>query len=502
MKRHNSLGAVVGIGSVVTMFVAVVNAATLHVPGDQPTIQAAIDAAASGDEIVLAVGTYVGDGNRDLDFKGKDLVLRGTNPDDPAVVAATVIDCQGTLSNPHRALRLHSGEGAGSAVSGLTITNGSGPYEDYGGTGNTAAGAILCLPGTSLTIQKCRFVANYGGWGGAIHCHGANATITDCVFERCRSDRGGAILCGFSTPVIRDCIVRQCEGSVGGGGITFWATQGGLISHCVVSGCEGFLGGGIDVHEDPDVTLDNCLLCDNYAGAGAAAILLLGCAKATINSCTLIANRAGFVCAGIDSSGSDTTITNCILWGSEATYYPQTFASHPGVTVSYSNIQGGQTGIWADQPSSLRWGEGNIDTDPLLVADGTGVYHLRADSPCINAGDPGVGASTESLAPAGGALAAAPLDVFGRSRVVNGRMDMGAEEFVFPQRVADMDGDQDVDLADFFVFQSCFNGPNRPPARADCAAADLDGDADVDLGDFTQLQVCFSGPNRPSACWQ
>jgi hypothetical protein len=44
--------------------------------GDAPTIQAAVDQAVSGDTILLAPGTYTGDGNRDIDFRGKQLVLR------------------------------------------------------------------------------------------------------------------------------------------------------------------------------------------------------------------------------------------------------------------------------------------------------------------------------------------------------------------------------------------------------------------------------------------
>jgi hypothetical protein len=35
-------------------------AATIHVPADQPTLQAAIDAAASGDSISIADGVYAG----------------------------------------------------------------------------------------------------------------------------------------------------------------------------------------------------------------------------------------------------------------------------------------------------------------------------------------------------------------------------------------------------------------------------------------------------------
>ncbi|MGB9623876.1 MAG: glycoside hydrolase domain-containing protein [Phycisphaerae bacterium] len=74
----------------------------------------------------------------------------------------------------------------------------------------------------------------------------------------------------------------------------------------------------------------------------------------------------------------------------------------------------------------------------------------------------------------------------------------------------DMDGDGDVDLADFTVLQACFNGPNRPaspafdPRKCRCSDAQPapDGDGDVDLADFTALQACFNGPNRPPACVQ
>jgi probable HAF family extracellular repeat protein len=72
----------------------------------------------------------------------------------------------------------------------------------------------------------------------------------------------------------------------------------------------------------------------------------------------------------------------------------------------------------------------------------------------------------------------------------------------------DTDGDGDVDLADFGVFQSCFNGPNRPYALPvgfdnDCKCLDVDpapnGDGDLDLADFGKFQSCFNGPNRPPA---
>jgi len=63
----------------------------------------------------------------------------------------------------------------------------------------------------------------------------------------------------------------------------------------------------------------------------------------------------------------------------------------------------------------------------------------------------------------------------------------------------DFDRDGDVDLADFGLFQICFNGPNRPTSTG-CGMADFDSDTDVDLGDFATFQTCFTAPNRRPGC--
>ena len=56
------------------------------------SIQMAIDFAVDGDEVVVAPGTYL----ETIDLKGRAIILRSFAPEDPDVVAATIIDAAGS----------------------------------------------------------------------------------------------------------------------------------------------------------------------------------------------------------------------------------------------------------------------------------------------------------------------------------------------------------------------------------------------------------------------
>ncbi len=302
-------------------------AATRLVPGEYPTIQAAIDDCNNGDVVAVADGIYTGDGNRDIDFLGKAITVKSINgPDD------CIIDCNGTESDPHRGFYFHSGEDAKSVVEGFTITN-AGAETFYGG-------AIYCRQ-SSPTINKCTINASIAAAGGGIYCYESNPTIGNCTITgNTGGHRGsGGISCGASNPTISNCIINGNVASIGGG-IFCRDASNPLIINCTISGnTTSGNGGGIYCLDTSSPTIANCILWGNMASE-----------------------------------------SNQIAVGHP--YY----SGENVLTVNYSNVQGGQDDVYIKPGCVLNWGEGNIDADPLFVDANNGDYRLRNSSPCINAG--------------------------------------------------------------------------------------------------------------------
>jgi hypothetical protein len=85
--------------------ISVLQAITINVPADYETIQLAIYFSLYGDTVLVADGTYTGDGNRDIDLTGKSIVVMSENGPN-----STTIDCQGSMLDPHRGFYFNTGE--------------------------------------------------------------------------------------------------------------------------------------------------------------------------------------------------------------------------------------------------------------------------------------------------------------------------------------------------------------------------------------------------------
>lgn len=368
-------------------------AGELHVPSEYPTIQAAIDLAAEGATVVVEPNTYTGTGNRDIDFRGKAITVRSIEPNDPNVVAATIIDCDANASDTHRGFVFLNGEGRNSIVDGFTITRG------YVGRG----GGIYCLD-SSPTITNCTIINNTAGVdGGGIFCENGDPTLVNCTFSNNSAEGDGGGM----------CILMGCR----------------EISNCVIVGntC-GRYGGGIFCTLENSIK--NCAISCNVAGEDGGGIYNWS-GSSVISNCTIVANTAGISAGGVLNINADSPLINCILWANADSTGTGEFAQIQGPTrdVSYSCIQD-------DDPNDeyIPFGgeeNGNIDDNPMFVRDpndggdgwGTGDNddfgdsHLQNNSPCINTGDPYLPIEPNSV------------DIDGQPRVVGFIVDMGADEF-------------------------------------------------------------------------
>ena len=154
-------------------------AGTIHVPADSPTIQIAIQKAQPFDLIIVAPGTYF----EAIDFSGKVITVQGEDPNDPAVVASTIIDAGGLGT----VVSFSGGEDhQNTLLAGFTITGGIIGIDAHGSaarvhdcviTGNTSFG-VRDLDGE---LARCQITDNDGS--GIYFCDG---TINQCTVARNR----------------------------------------------------------------------------------------------------------------------------------------------------------------------------------------------------------------------------------------------------------------------------------------------------------------------------
>lgn len=360
------------------------------VPDGNQSIQETILQASAGDVIIVAPGTYY-EGN--INLSGKAITVQSTNPTDPAVVAATIIDCGGLFSGFY----FENGETAATVVDGFTITN----------AGGFTGGASVCMFGSSPTIRNCVMRNNVAYWDGA------------------------GLFCDLeSSPVFENCDFIHNSSEISGGAISIWGGNP-LFTNCLFVENSALAWGGAIYAYGGSPVFRYCVIAGNYANAGAA-FWFDSTIHPQILGCIVIDNTAGSSVSGVYANRSlDLTIENSIFWGNTAIVNSTNHKTidiagqMAGTTarIAYCDIQDLATAV--DYDPLYTTVEGLIDADPLFVQNGSftetgdyipGDWHLQKASPCINTGNPAyVAVSGET-------------DIDGEARVMNGRIEIGVDE--------------------------------------------------------------------------
>lgn len=393
---------------------------TIHVPVDQPTIQAGIDAANNGDTVLVSPGTY----KENINFQGKAITVTSE-----AGSSKTIID-GGQITE---AVSFVSNETNSSILSGFTIQNG---FAAFSTTGFSAGGILI--QNSSPTIKHNVIARNFGCgigiyFGAPIiqfntirYTAGANATYCG------PSLASGVLVYGEGTQYGLGSVqlISNIISSNNGEGIYLWIAGIPLVKGNLIreNGSSGILMQG----DGAPLIIENLIVANQGPSYGGGLVLSIpnGQYRTTntvVTSNTIVRNT---VLASGDGSGiyvsgfyDHVVFENNIVIGTgkgaavdcDATYLP----NGPAPAFLYNDVLN-PTGLDYDGGCTGDTGQnGNISANPLL----TKAYRLTAGSPAIDAGD-------------NSALDLPTRDIVGNPRIVNGNggptatVDIGAFEFM------------------------------------------------------------------------
>ncbi|HET9399348.1 MAG TPA: choice-of-anchor D domain-containing protein [Candidatus Acidoferrales bacterium] len=390
---------------------------TIHVPGDQPTIQAAINAANSGDTVLVAPGSYV----ENINFSGKAIAV--TSSGGPAV---TTIDggAQGSV------VTFSANEGTNSVLSGFTIRNG---MRDGG------SGGGISITGASPTITGNIITANHAAVGAGIYVNGGSPLIQNNTISGndqsgagSGGDGGGGILVSGSSsspaaPQITGNIItnNSLENGGNGGGISVEFFSSPQIRNNLIQGNTAYnFGGGVALQSyNSPVLLQNVIVNNSslYGGSGAGVYVFPAsdALQTSVTNNTIASNNAADNTSGIfvGGFGQHVTLTNNVVvaaFGQTAVTCSSLYSSVSPIFSFNDFFAPSGTSVAGVCDTSSN--PGNVSADPRFMSVANNDFHVHAESPAID----------------GGTNTAANLpntDFDGNPRVA-GTIDLGAYEVV------------------------------------------------------------------------
>ena len=264
-------------------------------------------------------------------------------------------------------------------------------------------GGIYCAYYSNPVLENITIIENSAStYGGGIYCYEYSNPSLENVIITDNSDSGygggGGICCyDNSNPSLIDVTITNNSSNGGGGGIYCYHSDPSLENVTIANNSAASTGGGIYcLSSNPN--LENVLITGNSASKGGG-IYCFHYSDPILENVTIANNSAANHGGGIYCNHlSDPYLINCIMWDNipEEVNFSE-YGYQSTITITYSDIQGGEAGIPTSGTGTVYWLEGNIDANPLFADPQNEDFHLTwanfpipdsTMSPCIDAGDP------------------------------------------------------------------------------------------------------------------
>jgi len=407
------------------------------------SVQAAVDAAASGDEIRVAAGAYTGvsarQGVTQVVYISKTVTVRGGYTtiswatSDPNA-NPTMLDAQGKgrvlyvigdISPTIEGLRITGGNAAGMGGGYFGFDCGGGVYLNHRDANSAATldnnhvfsntatlGGGLCLYFSAATITGNTIVSNTAESGGGLWLDRSEDTLSGNTIASNAAQGGGGLylfcLGGYYAATLNNNIIMSNTAGAGGGlylDSCAATLSGNMIGSNTADGADWFEGGGGLQIRVGTPTLINNVVADNQATSGSG-LKIRGSSPTLLH--TTIARNSGD--SGVDVRAEGTTYSIVTLTNTILVSHSVSISATGGNTVTVNGV------LWYNAPITVSQSITAIVTvqnqhtgDPAFAQDG---YHLTTNSAAI---DIGVEAGLTS-------------DIDGQIR--DAQPDIGADEYI------------------------------------------------------------------------
>lgn len=314
----------------------------------------------------------------------------------------------------------------------LSFQNGSNP-SDAGG------GVYISTGDGNITIDNTNFTNNTARFGGGAYISVASTgsvSVSNSTFmsngDGTNTDNGGGLSIHTSmgpVSLLNSIFINNQIGNTGttlGGGAKVTSDSGSIeVGNCSFSNNFAVWGGGLLVDSIfGEVLVYNNIFYENSAEEGGGAYAAhegRGNVRFTNNS--FYNNQSSVTGGGITASSlADNSVFDCynnIFWKNTSKYgsdiYVETDIDNNNVAATVNIFNNDFSDMTVTDPANLNQGN-NIDTDPLFADAANGDFHLTSASPCIDRGD-------------NNAPGRPGTDFEGDPRIINGTVDMGADEY-------------------------------------------------------------------------